>query len=162
MGSLLREAYKGVSASGEQASTGHAARVGLQGEEAVMEAQLQNPAGELYVHRIDELREEIRHAMVALSGNRLEALEESLWRQEVLCTGLKHLLGTVQEAAPGTPLDARLQASLAALHHLNQSYAELLRQAQASNHLLHALCMHYGLPLGERNALLANRCSLEA
>lgn len=128
----------------------------------MMAAQLQNPAGEFYVHRIEELREEVRHAMAAISGNKLQALEESLWRQEVLCTGLKHLVGTVQAADPGTTLNTRLQASLTALHQLNQSYAELLRQAQASNHLLYALCQGHGLPPRERTGSAAPRCSLEA
>lgn len=100
--------------------------------------------------------------MAAISGNQLQALEESLWRQEVLCTGLKHLLGTVQDAAPGPPLNTRLQASLIALHQLNQSYAELLRQAQASNHLLYALCQGYGLHSRERADPAVQRCSLEA
>ena len=122
----------------------------------------ETPAGELYVHRIDELRDEIRQAMAAISGNKLQALEESLWRQELLCTGLKHMVGTVQGTRPGTTLNTRLQASLAALHQVNQSYAELLRQAGASNHLLYALWESYSPHTRERTNPAHTHCSLEA
>ncbi len=131
-----------------------------------MNAQEQNPGGELYVHRIDELREEVRHAMAAISGNRLQAFEESLWRQEVLCTGLKHLLLTAQAVTPSTtsgiPVNTRLQASLEALHQVNRSYAELIRQARSSNHLLYALCQNHGAPAREMTDSTMQRCSLEA
>lgn len=125
-------------------------------------AQSQKPAGELYVHRIEELREEIRYAMAAISGNQLRALEESLWRQEVLCTGLRHLLGSAQESSTGSWLNPQLQTSLAALHQTNLAYAELLRQAQVSNHLFATLCQSYDRPSHEGNGPTATRCSLEA
>jgi hypothetical protein len=118
--------------------------------------------GELDAHRIDELREAIHDAIAAIAGNRLQALEESLWRQEVLCTGLKHLVQTVQSASVDTTLDTRLQRSITALHHLNQSYAELLRQAQASNHLLYTAGAGHGLDSCERTGSAVQRCSLEA
>lgn len=105
--------------------------------------QTTQPASELYVHRIDELCDEIRHAMAAIAVNKLHALQESLWRQEVLCTGLKHLANAGQVAAPASELGERVKASLAALHLLNQSYAELLRRAQASNSLLFTLGQDY-------------------
>ena len=131
-----------------------------------MNAQEQNPGGELYVHRIDELREEVRHAMAAISGNRLQAFEESLWRQEVLCTGLKHLFLTAQAVTPSptsrTPVNTRLQASLEALHQVNRSYAELIRQAQNSTHLLYAPCQNYAAPTREMNDPTEQRYSLKA
>ncbi len=131
-----------------------------------MNAQEQNPGEELYVHRIDELREEVRHAMAAISGNRLQAFEESLWRQEVLCTGLKHLLLTAQAITPSTtsgiPVNTRLQASLEALHQVNRSYAELIRQARSSNHLLYALSQNCAAPAREMTDPTMQRYSLKA
>lgn len=125
-----------------------------------MAVQSINPAGELYVHRIDELRREIGHAMAAISLNKLGAFEESLWRQEVLCTGLRNLLTTAQDEACGTILGIRLQSSLSALREVNRSYAELLRQAQTSNSLLHALCQaHCPNPQHTSTPL---HCSVEA
>lgn len=115
---------------------------------------------ELYVHRLDELREEIGRAMAAISGNKLAALEESLWRQEVLCTGLKHICCTAEQAQPGPALAKELRKSLCALHNANRSYVELLRQAQVSNHLLYALCAAHAATLNPPN--VAPRCSLEA
>ena len=126
----------------------------------------QEPGGELYVYRIDQLREEVRRAMAAISGNSLQAFEESLWRQEVLCVGLKHLLLTAQAAAPsntsGATVNTRLQASLEALQQVNRSYAELIRQAQSSNYLLYALCQNYAAPSRETTDSTIQRCSLKA
>ena len=125
-----------------------------------MTTDLADTTGKLFVHRIQEVREEIRRAMAAISGNELGALEESLWRQEVMCTGLKQLLCTARQAQPGPALATELRTSLRALHDVNLSYAELVRQSQASNHLLYALCAAHAAR-SNRPAVIP-RCSLEA
>lgn len=124
--------------------------------------QPQHDPGEASLEHVEALRAEIHRAMAAVSGNALEAFEESLWRQEVLCVGLKHLLGAAHERDRSLTLQTRLRASMTALHQLNQSYAELLQQAQASNHLLYALCRSYGAHSREPAPFTGTRCSLEA
>lgn len=125
-----------------------------------MKADLAKTTGKLFVHRIQEMREEIRRAMAAISSNELGALEESLWRQEVLCTGMKQLLRTARQAQPGPALATELRTSLRALYYVNLSYAELVRQSQASNHLIYALCAAHAAK-SDRPAVTP-RCSLEA
>lgn len=96
-----------------------------------------------YLHNVEQLRGEIQSAMLLVSGNRLSALEESLWRQQVLCTSLKHLSGSLTTASIERPLVKRIQEASAALDQLNRSYAVLIQQSSQSNNLLLRLCRSY-------------------
>lgn len=96
-----------------------------------------------YLHNVEQLRGEIESAMLLISGNRLSALEESLWRQQVLCTSLKHLSGSLTTASVERPLVKRIQEASAALDQLNRSYAVLIQQSSQSNNLLLRLCRSY-------------------
>lgn len=134
---------------------------------SVMAAQLTNTSGEVYLQQVDALRNEIGEAMAAISCNRLQAFEESLWRQEILCVGLKRLLGAAERSASGdaglAALGSRIQSSMTALQQVNRTYAELLRQAQSSNHLLFVLYQTYhDAARRERTSPTGTRCSLEA
>ncbi len=96
-----------------------------------------------YLHQLESLREEMQAAMLAISGNRLPALEESLWRQQVLCTSLKHLSHTLSSGSVENPLTRRIRESTAALQEVGRTYSALLHQASESGDLLHRLCRSY-------------------
>ena len=96
-----------------------------------------------YLHDVEQLRGEIESAMLCVSGNRLAALEESLWRQQVLCTGLRHLSRSLATEAIERPLMGRIQQASAALDQLNRSYAQLIQQSSRDNSLLLGLCRSY-------------------
>lgn len=128
-----------------------------------MAAVQQNSSGDLCLERIEALRQEITRAIAAISGDTLGDLEESLWRQEVLCVGLKHLLPELRTLQPRTLLAVRLGESMSALQELNRTYAELLRQAQSSNKLLLRLCHHHhGAAHIDTGSAVGKRYSLEA
>jgi hypothetical protein len=107
----------------------------------ISQENLQSPAS--YLHGMEQLRDEIQTAMLAISGNRLSVLEESLWRQQVLCTSLKHLSHTFASENVESPLMDRLRETSLALQNLNRSYLLLVQQASQSNDLLYRLCRGY-------------------
>ena len=128
-----------------------------------VDEDLLQPKSEAYLQQLDTLREEVGYAMSAISGNTLQALEESLWRQEVLCVGLGRMLQTLG----GTPLPNgaadRMKDAMAALHAVNRTYAEVVEQARSSNHRLYALCLGYkGATSRDTTAGTGMCCSLEA
>ncbi len=96
-----------------------------------------------YLHEVEQLRSEIEQSMLLVSGNRLSALEESLWRQQVLCTSLKHLSRSLTTESIERPLIRRIQEASAALDQLNRSYALLIQQSSQGNNLLLRLCRSY-------------------
>ncbi len=96
-----------------------------------------------YLHQLDSLREEMQAAMLAISGNRLQVLEQSLWRQQVLCTTLKHLSSSLQTASIESSLSERIRESTLALGEVSRTYSVLLQQASQSGDLLLRLCRSY-------------------
>ena len=96
-----------------------------------------------YLSDVEQLRVEIESAMLLVSGNRLTALEESLWRQQVLCTSLKHLSTSLLTEPMERPLVRRIQEASSALDQLNRSYALLIQQCGQQNNLLRRLCRSY-------------------
>ena len=105
--------------------------------------QEQQSNGEAYLHQLDTLREEIHAAMVAISGNSLPGLEQSLWQQEVLCVSLKHLTNSMGQTSVEGPLVQRIQTATAALYQLNATYCKLVEQARSSTNVLYGLCRDY-------------------
>lgn len=99
--------------------------------------------GAAYLGQMDELRDEIQSAMLAIAGNSLSVLEGSLWRQEVLCTSLKHLARTFGPDDLHGPLTARIRDTSLALQELNRTYAQLVQQSSQSTDLLSRLCRSY-------------------
>ena len=95
------------------------------------------------LQQLESLRTEIGAAMTAISGNSLQALEESLWRQEVLCVSLKRLVQTLPEGDSSSSAMIRIRSTTAALYALNQTYAGLVQQSKASSDLLYSLCLSY-------------------
>ena len=96
-----------------------------------------------YLHDVDALRGELESAMMAIAGNRLPALEQSLWRQQVLCTSLKHLSRSLTTEGVESPLLRRIQEASLALTQLNRTYTLLVQQSSQSTDLLHRLCRSY-------------------
>ena len=94
-----------------------------------------------YIEQTTLLREEINAAMLAISGNSLQVLEESLWRQEVLCTSLRRLLQALQGEAIDSASMARIRSSTLALHQVNRTYANLVQQSRMQAEVLYGLCL---------------------
>ena len=118
---------------------------------------------EVYTHQLETLRQEIHVAMSAISGNALGALEDSLWRQEVLCASLNRLLQSLQETKIGPSALHRMQATTISLHALNQTYAKLVQQSRASTDLMFSLCQNYEDSFPRLLSHdTAHSCSLEA
>ena len=101
------------------------------------------PDEQHYVQRIRELEAEISAAILAISDGSLDALEESLWKQQVLCVTLQRLLESLR--AKGVEPDAmvRMRSATVALQKLNATYKQLVQQAQSSADLLYTLCLSY-------------------
>lgn len=103
----------------------------------------QGVGGAAYLRQVEELRGEIEGAMQAISGNRLGLLEESLWRQQVLCTSLKHLSQSLSAKDAGGPLMGRIREASVRLAEVNRTYAYLVQQSAGSTELLLRLCRSY-------------------
>ncbi len=98
---------------------------------------------ESFLEQLDAMRGEVSSSMLAISGNSLKALEESLWRQEVLCVSLNRLLESLDRRTVEPSSVTLIQTTTAALHKLNQSYAALVEQAETSAGTLYRLCRDY-------------------
>ena len=98
---------------------------------------------DLYVQQLEFLREEMTRSMRAISGNSLQVLEESLWRQEVLCVSLQRLVRALGSGNAGSAAMARVRSATTDLHRLNQTYARLIQQSKASCDLMYGLCASY-------------------
>ena len=99
-----------------------------------------------YLRDMESLEIELRSAMLAISGNRLAVLEESLWRQQILCTSLKHLSHSLAAEVPEvleTPLRTRIRQTGVALQQLNRTYAALVQQSSQSTDTLLRLCSSF-------------------
>ena len=103
----------------------------------------QNSTALSYLHDTDALRSELESAMLAIAGNRLSALEQSLWRQQVLCTSLKHLSRSLASEDVESPLLLRIREASLALKQLNRTYTLLIQQSSHSTDILHRLCRSY-------------------
>lgn len=91
--------------------------------------------------QVDALGEEFTRSLHALASGALEALEESLWRQQLLCADLQKLIG--QDVLRSGAELARLKSAAASLSVPQQQLAGVLEQASASAAVLHRLCATY-------------------
>lgn len=98
---------------------------------------------DLYLQQLESMREEMSRSMQAISGNSLQVLEESLWRQEVLCVSLQRLVRAMVGQDPRSAAMARVRSATEDLHRLNQTYARLIQQSKASCDLMYGLCRSY-------------------
>ncbi len=98
---------------------------------------------ELYLQQVEWLRGEIERAVQAISANTLQVLEESLWRQEVLCVSLQRVVRTMVGTSVNSATMARVRKATADLQHLNKTYSRLIQQSKASCDLMYGLCRSY-------------------
>lgn len=97
----------------------------------------------VYLEQTEALREEMQAAMLAIAGDRLHVLEESLWRQQVLCTSLKHLSHSLASDQVESSLMLRIRESSTALREVGRTYAALIQQSREHGDLLSRLCHSY-------------------
>jgi hypothetical protein len=105
-----------------------------------------NPASkeqELCLQHLEALQREVKIAVSAIAHNSLPEFEQSLWRQEMLCAGLKRLLLAVRRSTREIDDLGRLQAAGGRLRTLNRTYEGLVRRATQSAAQLRGLCQLY-------------------
>jgi hypothetical protein len=99
--------------------------------------------GAVSLQNVKDLQDELQAAISAVARNSLSDLELSLWRQEMLCAGLKRSLFVLRRSAPGKELLRRLRGESVSLQHMNRSYESLVQQSSRSMSLLQDLCSLY-------------------
>ena len=98
--------------------------------------------GDQYLLQVALLREEISNATLAIAGNYIEALEECLWRQEVLCTSLKRLLQVIEENG-SSRAHAHMLDATADLHGVSLTFAAVIEQSRNHASVMQGLCRSY-------------------
>ncbi len=98
---------------------------------------------EVCIRQIHDLEEAIQSAILAVANDAVEELEDSLWKQQVLCSGLQRSLESITVGGVTPDLIERISRAMTTLHSANRTYAELVRQAQVSANLLLKLCNSY-------------------
>ena len=103
-----------------------------------------------YLLQLQALAFEISVAMDAIATNAPTSLQESVAKQEMLCSVLAHMAKTMHEKvrSSGQPLlvlsdssiEPRIRAASEAIRQLNLQYAALLRHSGRSIALLASLC----------------------
>jgi hypothetical protein len=106
-----------------------------------------------HLTRLRALSREITSALSAIEHNNLQALQDSIAAQELLCAalneatrGLPHPHGGKSHKAerPVSPIAEQIRTESAALAHLNRVYAAVLKRAQVSASLIFGLYRNYG------------------
>jgi len=92
------------------------------------------------VEAFEDLETELKTATRAISCNELARLEESLWRQEMLCAKLKR---SISSARPDLMTTDHLQESAARLQAQSRIYEKLVARASRSTAVLQHLCSLY-------------------
>jgi hypothetical protein len=95
------------------------------------------------LRRLAELHSEMKAAIAAIASNSLSDLEHSLWRQEMICAGLKRSIFTLRRSALSAETLGNLRDVSHSLRELNRSYESLVQQSNRSAALLLDLCRLY-------------------
>jgi len=114
------------------------------------------------VKLLNDLEHEIQSASSAIAHNKLKDLEESLWRQEMLCGRLKRSVPTIRAAAPNKDSTAILCEAAARLRLRSQTYEKLVAHASRSTSILQHLCCLYRNAAQRSWAGMYNSMSREA
>jgi len=114
------------------------------------ERQTRDELAASYLQQLQALSREISVAMEAVSTNALSTFQESVAKQEMLCSSLACMANSVSEKSyvaerPGlscidNPMDLKIRAAKGALCELNLQYSALLKHAGRSVALLASLC----------------------
>ena len=109
-----------------------------------------DPLGAAYLLQLQALAFEISVAMDAIATNAPTSLQESVAKQEMLCSVLANMAKTIRQktGSSGQPLlvlsdssiEPRIRAASEAIRELNLQYAALLRHSGRSIALLASLC----------------------
>jgi hypothetical protein len=109
-----------------------------------------DPLGAAYLQQLQALAFEISLAMDAIAANALTNFQESVAKQEMLCSVLANMAKAIREriGSPEQPLlvlsdsslEPRIRAASEAIRQLNLQYAALLRHSGRSIALLASLC----------------------
>ena len=103
---------------------------------------MSNPQ-DLCIQFAKELEEEIASAILAIALDSMDILEDSLWKQQVLCATLRSQLDTLSDQG----IDPRglpyVVGAFSSLRNANNTYAALVQQSRASTDLLLKLCLGY-------------------
>ena len=88
-------------------------------------------------------------ALLAIADDSLDALEDSLWKQQVLCVGLQHSLERMSRNGVDQATVEKILSALLALVSLNTTYSKSIDEAWTSADLLYKLCASYQGSAGE-------------
>ena len=113
------------------------------------EIQAHDQLAAAYLLQLQTLAFEISVAMDSIAANALTSLQESVAKQEMLCSVLASLAKTIRAKvrSPEQPvvlsdssIEPRIQAASEAIRQLNLQYAALLKHSGRSLALLASLC----------------------
>jgi hypothetical protein len=116
---------------------------------------LPEPVALEYLQDIEALTAEIKAGMEAVGADALSSFEESISKQQELCTSLSRLTGQLSAEQGIDPrpagsydqaLAARIRVAVELLLALNEQYAALLRHSGESVRLFAGLCQSYTGP----------------
>lgn len=113
--------------------------------------------------QVDNLCDELQIAVQQVGANSLAGLEESVWRQQMLCEAVRHAIGALP---PATEVQVPQQASRGVLRRLrddSRTLALVTEQALAANRLLLLACGPVHLVDGRQPvSFTGTLCSVEA
>jgi hypothetical protein len=112
--------------------------------------QMRDQIAAIYLQQMQQLALEISGAMDAIAANTLPQFQESVARQEVLCSNLAAMADTVSEGfrpaeSPSSTgidpsIERKIQTASASIRELNLQYAALLKHSGKSIAMLSLLC----------------------
>ncbi len=97
----------------------------------------------VYLDELAALGYELQTAMSAIADNALPSFEESVWKQEVLCSNLKRLARLLDRQMPDSITARRIHLAAQAVHDLNRRYEILVRHSGRLTQLLSNLHNSY-------------------
>ncbi len=97
-----------------------------------------------YLQQATALRKELLTAVDAIAQNSLPEFEQSLWRQEMLSSGMRRNLQLLRNLYLQTPLLEQMRSANASLQQVSRTYQGLLSQVSQSAALLRGVCTLYG------------------
>lgn len=95
------------------------------------------------VKLLGDLEQQIQAATRAIARNRLGELEESLWRQEMLCGRLKRSISAIRPPTSNVASVGFLRDAASRLKEQAQIYERLVTQSSRSTAILQHLCSLY-------------------
>ena len=104
--------------------------------------------GSFPLQQLLELEHELEIAMDAIAHNALVEFEQSLWRQEMLCQGLKRALPALVRSPEMGRLRSDLHQAAASLLERKRGFEALVGRSKQNSALLQDLCgLYLHLPL---------------